>query len=146
MVQDNLTGEGCIVQRTKEKRPEPLEFAANAGFGALTALGITMILLFVASVLVVSGRLPAVWMRTLTVGALLLGSFAGACIAIRRHGSKALFVGLAEGAMLYAMTLIGGVFIEMPDFFGGLSVFLLAAAICGGSAAGLFGVRPKRRK
>ena len=134
------------MRRTKEKRPEPLAFAANAGIGALMALGMTFALLFATSILVVTGRLPEGWMGALTIGALFVSSFAGAFLAIRRHQSRALFVGIAEGMALYAITLAGGVFIEMPNFFGGLSLFLFAAAILGGVAAGMIVTRPKKRK
>jgi len=134
------------VRRTKEKKPEPLGFAANAGLGALIALGVAFVLLFIASILVVSGRLPERGMGTITVGVLFVSSLAGAFAAVRRHRSRALLMGLAEGGMLYAITLVGGIFVEMPMFFGGLSVFLFAAAVSGGVVAGLIGVRGRKSK
>jgi len=134
------------VRKTKEKKTEPLGLATNAGIGALFALVFTFLLLFVSSFLVVSGRLPAGWMGEITVAALFLSSLVGALFAIRRNRSRALFVGLAEGAILYVLTFIGGVFAETPSFFGGISIFLFLAAILGGAVAGLFAVRPKKRK
>ena len=134
------------MQRIKEKKPEPLDFAANAGLGALLALGLTFLLLFLASLFVVSGRLPEGWMAAVTVLALFLSSLLGALFAIRRSRSRALFVGLSEGMILYAITFIGGVFAEVPTFLGALSPHLFAAAILGGVAAGLLHVRPKKRK
>ena len=133
--------------RTKDrKKPEPLDFAANAGIGALIALGSTLVLLLAASLLVVSGRLLEGWMEPLTVLVLFGSSFLGALIAIRRNRSRALIVGIAQGAMLYAITFIGGVFAEVPALLGPWSFFLFAAALLGGVAAGLLSARPKRRK
>ena len=131
------------MQRMKEKKAEPLDFAASAGMGALFALGLTFLFLFAASLFVVSGRLPEGWMAAVTVLALFLSSLLGALFAIRRSRSRALFVGLSEGVMLYALTFIGGVFAEVPRFFGGLSPFLFLAAVLGGVAAGF--IRPRRR-
>ena len=134
------------MRRTKEKKPEPLGFAANAGIGALIALGFAFLFLFAASLLVASGRMPEGWMGMTTVLALFVSSLLGALAAIRRHRTRALFVGISQGAMLYAITLLGGVFIEGRPPLGRWSLFLFAAAILGGVAAGLFSARLRRRK
>ena len=133
------------MQRKKEKKPEPWGFLNNAGLGALIALGFTFVLLFIASWLIVSGRVPEGLMGIITVGSLFLGSFLGAVIAIRRNRSRSLFVGLAEGAMLYVITFTVGVFAETPSFFGGLSPFLFFAAMLGGALAGVLPMRSRRR-
>ena len=134
------------MRRTKEKKPEPFGFVSNAGIGALIALGTSFVLLFAASLLVVSGQLPEGWMGIVTVLALFLSSLLGALIAIRRSRSRALLVGLCEGAILYAITFIGGVFAEVPTLLGALSPFLLLAALSGGVAAGLLHARPRKRR
>ncbi|MCL2588816.1 MAG: TIGR04086 family membrane protein [Oscillospiraceae bacterium] len=133
------------MRKTKEKQTAPLGFAANAGIGAGVALGLSLVLLLIASVFVASGRVPQGAMGLLTVGVLFVSSLVGAFVAIRRNRSRALFVGLAEGAILYAITFTGGVFAEV-GLFGGLSIFLLTAALLGGVTAGLLSTRPKRRK
>ncbi|MCL2568966.1 MAG: TIGR04086 family membrane protein [Oscillospiraceae bacterium] len=133
------------MQRKKEKKQEPLGFLANAGIGAGIALGLTLILLFAASFLVTSGRVPERLMGAVTVAALFLGSLLGALIAIRRNRSQRLLVGLSEGAMVYAITFVLGAFAETPNLFGGLSLFLLAAALSGGALAGVLPMRLRRR-
>jgi len=80
----------------------------------------------------------------MTVAALFLGSLLGALIAIRRNRSQRLIVGLSEGAILYAITFVVGAFAERPNFFGGLSLFLLAAALFGGALAGVLPMRLRR--
>ena len=134
------------MRRTKEKKTAPLDFVASAAIGAGIALGLTLILLLIASFLVVSGQLPEGLMGVLTVAVLFVSSLVGAFVAIRRNRSRALFVGLTEGAILYAITFMGGVFTEVPRFFGGLSLFLFLAAMLGGAAAGLMSARPRKRK
>ena len=134
------------MRKGKEKKTEPWGFVASAAIGSVVALGLALILLFIASVLVVSGRLPEGAMGATTVGVLFLASLVGAVIAIRRNKTRALFLGLLEGAILYAITFIGGAFAEVPTLFGELSLFLLLAALLGGVAAGMVWLRPKKRK
>jgi len=121
-------------------------FVANAAIGSLIALALSLALLFIASILVVSGRLPEGFMGSLVVLVLFLASLVGALAAIRRNRSRALVVGLAEGAILYAVTIVGGAFSEGAALFGDLSGFLLLAAIFGGALAGLLCKRRKKRK
>ena len=130
----------------KEKKVEPWGLPVNAAFGSACALGLTLVLLFAASVLVVSGRLPEGAMEAATVGVFFLASMVGAVIAIRRNRGRALFVGAAEGAILYGITFVGGAFAEVPTLFGELSLLLFLAAVLGGITAGAFWLRPKKRK
>lgn len=123
----------------------PLDFAVNAAIGSLMALGVTLVLLFAASALMVSGWIPENLMGGATTLLLFIGSFAGATVAIRQSGARALFVGLSQGGILYALTVVGGAFTASPTLFGGLSPFLFAAAILGGGLAGLLWRRPRRR-
>ena len=133
------------MRRTKERKTAPLDFLASAGIGAGIAFGMALLLLLIASFLVVGGHLPEGMMGALTVAVLFVSSLVGAFVAIRRNRSRALFVGLSEGAILYAITFIGGVFTEVPRFFGGLSPLLFLAAMLGGVAAGLVSARPRKR-
>ena len=135
-----------MLRRGKEKKPEPWGFVANAAIGSAFALVLTLVLLFAASVLLVSGRLPEGGMGAITLGAVFLASGAGASFAIWRNRSRTLFVGLAEGVMLYAITFTVGAFVEVPTLFGELSPLLFLSAILGGVSAGLFWLRPKKRK
>ena len=134
------------MRKGKEKKVEPWDFAANAAIGSIFALGLTLVLLLAASILVVSGRLSENAMGAVTVGTLFLASVTGASFAIWRNKSRALFVGLLEGAVLYAITFIVGAFAEVPTMFGDLSLLLFLAAIMGGAGAGLLWLRPKKRK
>jgi len=122
-----------------------LDFAVNAAVGSLIALGVTLVLLFGVSALMVSGRLPENLMGVMTTLSLGIGSFVGATVAIRKSGARALLIGLSEGGILYAITVVGGAFAESPSLFGGLSPFLFVAAILGGGLAGLLWRHPRRR-
>ena len=134
------------MRRGKEKKTAPAGALVNAAIGSLIALGIALLLLLIASALVVSGRLPEGLMGGTVVLVLFLASLIGALVAIRRNRARALIVGISEGVILYALTFVGGAFSEEMSLFGGLSLFLLLAAILGGTAAGLFCNRPKKRK
>jgi len=134
------------VRKTKEKKQEPVDFAVNAGIGALIALGFAIFILFIASLFVVSGRLPEGWMGMTTVLVLFVSSLLGALYAIRRNRARALFVGVSQGAMLYAITFLGGFLVGTPTLLGQWRPLLFIAAILGGVAAGLLSMRPKKRK
>ena len=134
------------MRKGKEKKPVPLGTVTNAAIGSLIALGFALVLLLIASTLVVSGRLPEGLMGGIAVLTLFLASLLGAFAAIRRNRTRVLVVGLCEGAILYAITLVGGAFTEGAAPFGELSLFLLFAALLGGALAGLLSSRPKKRK
>lgn len=134
------------MRRVKENKQEPRGLIVNGIIGVFIALGITLALLFVLSIFVVSGWLPEGMMGAITVVALFLSSFLGARIAIRRHRTRALFVGLLQGAVLYAITIIGGAMSPAPALFGAWSLPLFLAALLGGAAAGFVGAGKKRRK
>ena len=131
--------------RGKPQVARPLDFVVNAAIGSLVALGVTLALLFAASALVVSGWIPEGLMGIMTTLLFFIGSFAGATVAIRKSGARALLVGLFQGGILYAITVVGGAFAESPSLFGGLSPILFVAAILGGGLAGLLWRRPRRR-
>ena len=134
------------MRKGKEKRAAPFGPAVNAAIGSLIALGVSPVLLLIAAGLVVSGRLPEGLMGAAAVLTLFVASLIGAFAAIRRNRSRALLVGLSEGAILYAITFVIGAFSERGTLFGELSVFLFLAALSGGVLAGLFCNRPKKRK
>ena len=134
------------MRKGKEKKTEPWGLFVNAAVGSVLALGLTLILLFVASILVVSGRLPEGSMGAVTVGVLFLASLTGAIVAIRRNLARVLLAGVLQGLILYGITFIGGAFAEVPSLFGDLSLLLFLASILGGVTAGVFWVRPKKRK
>jgi len=123
-----------------------MEMVMNAAIGSGLALGLSLILLFIASGLVVRGRLPEGFMGGTVVAVLFLTSLIGAFVAIRRNGGRALIVGVAEGAILYGVTFVLGAFAERQSLFGALSLFLMLATILGGVLAGLFCSRRKKRK
>ena len=130
----------------KESKTAPLNFPKHAAIGSFLALGITLLLLLLFSYLIASGRVSERFMGAITAISLFVGSTVGAFFAIARVRKKALLVGLLQGAILYAITLVGSAFSGNLTLFGGLSVFLLAAALLGGVAAGLFFARPKKRR
>lgn len=132
--------------REKSAAAAPVELATNAVIGSFIALGLTLVLLLLASGLVVSGRLPEGLMRGSVVLVLCFASMIGALIAIFRNRARVLLVGLTEGVLLYALTLVFGAFSHGAALFGELSLFLLLAAILGGVLAGLVCNRPRKRR
>lgn len=134
------------MRKRMEQKSEPWGLVKHAAIGSLLALGVTLALLFAAALLTAAGRLPEGLMGAVTAAVLFLGSLVGALFAIRRNRRQALLVGLAQGGILYAVTIIGGAFSDGAELFGSLSLFLLFAALGGGALAGFFAARPKKKK
>ena len=135
-------------KRTKdgEKSPPSVSLANNAAIGALLALILCVSLLFVASWLLISGRLAQDFMPTVTIAVFFLSSMFGAIYAIARHKSRSLIVGVVQGGILYALTFVIGAFAERPSLIGELSLALLLAALAGGVAASFVPTRRRKRR
>ena len=135
-----------MLRKGREQEKSSVSFAANAAMGSVIAFGLTLVLLFIAAILVATARLPEGSMGTVTSVILFLGSLIGGIFAIRRNQKKrALLVGLAQGGILYVITLVGGTFFP-GALFGSFSVFLLLSALLGGIAAGFIAARAKGRR
>lgn len=135
-------------KRTKEgeKNTASVSLANNAAIGALCALVLCFVFLFVASWLLVRGTLPEDAMGGTTIAILFVSSFLGASYAMLRHKGKNLIVGLLQGGILYALTFVIGAFADRASLLGELSPMLFAAALLGGALASFMPKKRKKRK
>lgn len=129
----------------KEDIKKGKSFAINAVEGSFAGLGVCLLLLAVFSVLIAGGKLSSGLMEYISIGVFFVGSFAGAAVTIKREKGKLLLAGLAEGALLFLVTIVVGAF--MPGaLIGNATLPLLISGLFGGAAAGLFFSRPKKVK
>ena len=129
-----------------EKTGAGVSLANNAAIGGLCGLVLCFALLFFASWLLVTGKLPQSSMAMVVIGVFFLSSFAGASYAIRRQKEKSLIVGLLQGGILYALTFVVGAFAERANLVGELSLTLLLAALLGGVVASFVPTKRKRKR
>ena len=112
--------------------------------GGVLALAVCLLFLLAASAAISSGLAGEELTVQLTIVGCVLGSFAGGLLAVRRCGSRALLVGLTEGAVFFLLLLTAGAlcFETMSLESGGIG--LLCGCLCGGAAAGLLGSGKKK--
>lgn len=114
--------------------------------GAIVALVACMIFLLFASLGVSGGWLKEGLMPQLTVAACVVGTVIGGLMAVGRHRTKGIVVGVAVGACLFLLLITIGYFC-----FDGMSVekgggAIFAGCLCGGALAGLLGGGGTKRK
>ena len=111
-------------------------------FGALTSLGIFLLLALVLTWLVTRETLPVGQAPKAVWAALALAALLGALLAEKRVGQMALLTGAAT-ALVFFLVLLSGTAL----FFGGQYAGLLGnglSVLAGGLAAGLLGAREKK--
>jgi len=118
----------------------------DVAVGAAVALVITMVLLLIFAILIASGTIPMGMMGGLSVVTLFIGSLIGALVAIKKHGAKALMVGLSEGVLVFLVTLVVGAFWPSESLIGAYTPALVIGALLGGALASLLFARPKKMK
>ncbi len=126
-----------------------LRYGSEVMIGGLMALGISLLLLFLAAAGISGGLVSADLREQLSVVACVLGGFLGGLFAVRRCPTRGLFVGAAVGAVLFLLQLtLGLLFYDTPSLENG-GVGLLCGDLCGGAAAGILGGggrRPPQKK
>lgn len=118
----------------------------DAAIGTATGLALALVLLLLFSVFIASGKIATGMMGGLSVVSIFVGSLVGALVAVKKHGGKALLVGLCEGALLYLVTLVIGAFWPSESLIGAFTPFLVVAALLGGALASFLFARPKKVK
>lgn len=131
-----------------------LRYGKSILLGGGAALLLCLGFLLLAAVGISRGLLDASIRYQLTVVACVLGSFCGGGIAVRRCGTRGLFVGLAVGGVLFLLQLTIGLLLFDSFSLDSGALGLLFGALCGGAAAGILiggggrrgGVREKKKR
>lgn len=114
--------------------------------GALVAVMVSLLFLFVCALLISGGHLTQNHTGVFSVCACVLGSLVGGVTAVSRCKGRSLIVGLLTGAVLFLILLTVGLLLykSVAVEEGGLP--LGCGCLCGGVLAGLFGARPKKKR
>ena len=133
------------MQKSDDKRKKR-GFAAGAVRGIAAAIVIALIFLAVCAALISSGRTPESAMGVMACIAAFLGAFAGAVVAAKSIGSRALASGLTVSGALFALVLISAAFSTQGSLIGPVTPGLFAALLGGGILGGVLSRRRKGRK
>lgn len=115
--------------------------------GGALSLVVCLVVLLLCAIGISNGWLGETSMAQLAIVACVLGGFCGGVLTVKRCGSRALLAGLAAGGACFLLLLAGGL-LFFPETVsidrGGLG--LLSGCLCGGAAAGILCVGPKRKR
>ena len=116
--------------------------------GALLALGIELIVIFVGSVAVSAGVLKANTAAQTAAAACLIGCFIGGSFACKKWSSKRLFAGLLTGLFCFLLVLTIACLMDGAPAIGTQALVECAGCLVGGGIAGVLsaGKTKKRRK
>lgn len=113
--------------------------------GTLCAVMTQIILLCLVSlVMITTKKLFGDVLNYIMLGATALGALAGGFISAKFNRGAGLIVGLITGFAVFLIVTIGGL-INEDTSLSVLSLIRLAAALLGGTAGGILGVREKQK-
>ena len=134
------------------RKTEPVRGGSRTQFiivpivGALLAMGIELIVVFLGSVAVSAGILKAGAAAQTTVAACLIGCFVGGSFACGHWNSKRLFAGLLTGLLCFLLILTVACFVDGAPEIGTQALIECAGCLVGGGIAGVLGGGKKKRK
>ena len=114
-------------------------------FGMVCGLLITVILMWLFSVVIItSGLLPTNITNYIIVALLSIGILFGSCIATKITKSAGLIIGLIVGLSIFMLiTLIG--LVQSNDTITTLTLIKLIASLISGALGGIIGLRKKEK-
>ena len=116
--------------------------------GALLALGIELIVIFLGSIAVSAGVLKSDAAMQTTAAACLIGCLIGGSLACKRWSSKRLFTGLLTGLFCFLLILVIAFLMDGAPEIGTQALIEGAGCLVGGGIAGVLagGKKKKKRK
>ncbi len=116
--------------------------------GALLALGIELIVIFLGSIAVSSGVLRPDTAAQTTAAACLIGCFIGGSLACARWDARRLFAGLLTGVFCFLLILLIAFLMDGDPEIGTQALIECAGCLVGGGIAGVLagGKKKKKRK
>lgn len=116
--------------------------------GALLAIGIELIVIFLGSVAVSTGVLKPDAAAQTTAAACLIGCFVGGSLACKSWNSKRLFAGLLTGLLCFLLVLVIAFLMDGTPEIGTQALVECAGCLIGGGIAGVLagGKKKKKRK
>ncbi len=140
-----LFARGSIMNRDNTQTPSGLVYwTPKLAISVLVGLTATLLLLFVAALLISGGAMSDTLGTPVTVGLCALGAAAAGFLTARRGKRRVIFAGLAAGALYFGLlALLGAVFFPGVMPREGLWPVLLAS-VAGGPLGAVLTLAGKR--
>lgn len=122
------------------------QMTAAVLLGGLLALGVELVILLLGAVAVSKGILKDGAEMQLTAVACVAGCLVGGRLVCAWWSSRRLIAGLAAGGVCFLLILAVGLMTSDSFELGLQGLIELAACLCGGALAGLFGGNGKKKK
>ncbi len=130
-------------KREEDQGAKAIRWGLGILLGGVLALGVCLLFLLGASAAISGGLAGLDLTYQITIVGCVLGGFAGGLLAVLRCGGG-LAAGLATGVVLFLLLLTLGALCFQEVSLEQGSIGLLCGALCGGAAAGLTGIRPRK--
>lgn len=136
------------MKKGKRRREETGErkLTRDAAIGAVIALATTLVLLFVFSVLLAKGAMPAAMLDDLVVVSVLLGAAAGALWCAGKRDSGVVTAGAVTALAYIVLLLVCTLFFRGSEGGPQMIVKEMIASVAGGCFGGVLRLRKKATK
>lgn len=135
------------MHKTEEDHSSKLVRAmAGILLGGVLALCVCLVFLLICSVGISGGWIKESLMYQLTVVGCVVGSFSGGVFAVQRCGTRALIAGISTGFVFFLLLLTVGFLLFESVSVETAGLGLLSGGLCGGAAAGIMRIKPKKKK
>jgi putative membrane protein (TIGR04086 family) len=130
----------------EEKKSAGIDYLMNIAAGIVPGIFVTLLFLFLSSLLVAKEVLPASLRDELILASEFIGATVTGSAAAKRQGRGVLLAGLAAGLGYLLVLKLFSAFIPSGSLFGGLSLKTAICAIAGGAFGGALRSRKKKGK
>lgn len=128
----------------EEKKSAVIGFLMNIAAGILPGIFVTLLLLFLSSLLVSTEKLPSSLRDELIVASVFAGAAAAGVLAAKRQGRGVLVAGLCAGLGYLLVIMLFSACVPSSGLFGDLFLKTAICSIAGGAFGGALRSRKKK--
>ena len=135
------------MHKSGEAKKPLFDVGLNVLLGTVIGMVITLVVLYISSMAIYSGKLGEKHAEILVIVASFIGACIGAVIVVKRQGSQVLIFGAISGALYFVLILVFTVFGGYEQVLWDKLVKIGICAVMGGLLGGSLCIpRTKKRK
>lgn len=132
--------------REEVKKMRPGALLINAAAGSVIAMVLCLAAMAIFAIVISAGKLSGDLMEIITVVTIFVCSMIGSVFAVKKQKGKTLLTGVAQGAILFLITVVIGAFMPGTTFVGSLTAPIATSAILGAVVMSFFMARKRKVK